>query len=133
MKQSRHFPNQPDSVRAARHFATGALGSASGRVVSAVELMVSELATNCVRHTDAGFDLSVCQSAETIRVEVTDTGAGEPVVRSPALSEPTGRGLQLVQLMSEGWGVTRGPGRTGKTVWFTILAEAGREPARRAS
>ncbi len=124
MKRTRDFPNSPASVTAARHFATQTLATSPRPIVSAVELMVSELATNCVRHADTDFKLSVSATPEQIRVEVSDGGGGHPKVRSPRPTDVSGRGLQLVQLLSEAWGVTRQPGHAGKTVWFTIPAQA---------
>ena len=83
--------------------------------------MVSELATNCIRHTGTEFELSIARSGREIRVEVSDRARGVPTKRSPGLEEPTGRGLQIVELLSEDWGVELAPGG-GKTVWFTVAA-----------
>jgi anti-sigma regulatory factor (Ser/Thr protein kinase) len=119
MSQTRSFANDPGSVSAARHFASQALGGAGSDLLDAIELMVSELATNCVRHTPSGFELTVVERPGEIRVEVTDHGGGEPTMRSPAPDEPTGRGLQIVNLLSEQWGI-RPREMGGKTVWFTV-------------
>jgi anti-sigma regulatory factor (Ser/Thr protein kinase) len=122
MKRTRSFPHNPQSVPAARRFATSALNGATTDTLEAVELMVSELATNCIRHTDSAFDLTVIRAGGDIRVEATDGGGGTPAIRSPKPTDPTGRGLRIVDMLSTGWGVERGGG-PGKTVWFTI-AEA---------
>jgi anti-sigma regulatory factor (Ser/Thr protein kinase) len=131
MRKARRFPGEPPSVPAARRFATQALKGVSGDTLDAVELMVSELATNCVRHASTAFDLTVIKERGTIRVEVTDCAGGTPAMRSPGPEDPTGRGLQIVNMFSERWGVDHGSAK-GKTVWFTISARAS-EPARVAS
>ena len=119
MINTRTFPHEPQSVPAARRFATNALRGASQETLEAVELMVSELATNCIRHTDSGFDLTIIRNGSDIRVEATDHAGGVPTMRSPEPTDPSGRGLKIIDMLSAGWGVQSGaPG--GKTVWFTI-------------
>ena len=128
MTKTRRFPSEPESVPAARRFATDALRGVAADVLDSVELMVSELATNCVRHANTQFDLTVSRQRGTIRVEVTDRAGGTPAMRSPGPDEPTGRGLQIVNMFSESWGVDH-QSSVGKTVWFTIAAGSS-EPAR---
>lgn len=122
MREGRSFEHTPDSVPAARHFAREVVRGATADTVEAIELMVSELATNCVRHTDSGFDLAITLSSEEIRVEVADRGVGEPGMRTPGPSDPSGRGLRIVDMLSSDWGHEKRPGG-GKTVWFTIAPE----------
>src|SRR6201999_2290922 len=86
-------------------------------VVDAAELMASELTSNCVRHAGTAFDVSG-QVREEIRIEVCDTGGGEPRPLSPGPEEPSGRGLMIVKAMSRNWGVE--PAGDGKKVWFTL-------------
>jgi anti-sigma regulatory factor (Ser/Thr protein kinase) len=119
MTSMRTFPHEPQSVPAARRFATSALHGASSETLEAVELMVSELATNCIRHTDSGFDLKITRRGPDIRVEATDHAGGTPTMRSPKPTDPSGRGLKIIDMLSAGWGVDSESG-LGKTVWFTI-------------
>jgi serine/threonine-protein kinase RsbW len=86
-------------------------------------LMVSELATNCIRHTNTAFDITIVRERAEIRIEVTDRAGGTPVMRSPGPSEPTGRGLQIVDMLSKEWGVEQTSRATGKTVWFVVALE----------
>ncbi len=123
MKNTRSFPHDPQSVPAARRFATGVLSDASAETLEAVELMVSELATNCIRHTDSGFDLTIMRSGDDIRVEATDHAGGTPTMRSPKPTDPSGRGLKIIDMLSAGWGVDA-VADDGKTVWFTIIDRA---------
>jgi anti-sigma regulatory factor (Ser/Thr protein kinase) len=118
VRTSRTFPHELVAVREARHFARAAVKGLPGDVVDAVELMVSELATNSVKHATSPFELLIDRGAKQIRVEVTDTGRGEPIARDPAPSDPTGRGLLIVDLMSDEWGVRRKG--EAKTVWFLL-------------
>jgi anti-sigma regulatory factor (Ser/Thr protein kinase) len=123
MKDTRTFPHEPQSVPAARRFATSALRGASADILEAVELMVSELATNCIRHTDSGFDLTIIRNGSDIRVEARDHAGGTPVMRSPKPTDPSGRGLKIIDMLSAGWGVDSAAD-AGKTVWFTISDSA---------
>ena len=123
MTNTRSFPHEPQSVPAARRFATSVLSGSSPETLEAVELMVSELATNCIRHTDSGFDLTISRSGDDIRVEASDHAGGTPTMRSPKPTDPSGRGLKIIDMLSARWGV-RSNGPQGKTVWFTILDQA---------
>jgi anti-sigma regulatory factor (Ser/Thr protein kinase) len=123
VKDSRTFPHEVQSVPAARRFATSVLRDASTEILEAVELMVSELATNCIRHTNSGFDLTIIRSGDKIRVEATDHAGGTPTMRSPEPTDPSGRGLKIIDMLSAGWGVQSESG-AGKTVWFTIADTA---------
>jgi anti-sigma regulatory factor (Ser/Thr protein kinase) len=123
MSRSQTFAHSPASVRLAREFARDALRGSSPDVVETVTLMVSELATNCIRHADGPFDLRVIRGPGEIRIEATDHGPEEPRVRHPLPTDPTGRGLQIVALLSSDWGCRRRAG-SGKTVWFTVADTA---------
>ncbi len=124
MRETRSFSRRPESVAAARRFADEALTGTARDAVDAVQLMVSELATNCIRHTNTAFDITIVRDRREIRIEVTDRAGGTPVMRSPGPSEPTGRGLQIVDMLSKEWGVEQASPATGKTVWFVVAAAA---------
>ena len=128
MRRMRTFPAIPQSVHAARRFATDTLSGSPASTVEAVELMVSELATNCIRHERTSFHITILGSAQEIRVEVTDSGSGTPTMRSPGPDEPSGRGLQIVDMLSDSWGVEP-ENPSGKTVWFTMPAAAAMQAA----
>jgi anti-sigma regulatory factor (Ser/Thr protein kinase) len=119
VRQNRTFENQPASVPAARRFATGALTGASRELTEAVALMVSELATNCVVHTNSDFEITISQTPSEIRVEALDRARGEPRMQSPGPSDPHGRGLRIVDALSSDWGVDLRD-RHRKVVWFTV-------------
>lgn len=128
MSTSQTFAHSPASVRLAREFAREALEGSPPDVVETVTLMVSELATNCIRHTAGPFDLRVRRGPGEIRIEATDRGPGEPRLRSAAPTDPNGRGLQIVDMLAKAWGCERRAG-AGKTVWFTV-ADTTKPPRR---
>jgi hypothetical protein len=106
-------------VTAARRFVRDVLRDQSREVVDAAELMACELATNCVQHARSDFELAI-HSKEQIRVEVRDMNRRRPVLRFPAPEDPSGRGLRIVDAMSDAWGII--PATDGKTVWFALRA-----------
>jgi anti-sigma regulatory factor (Ser/Thr protein kinase) len=118
MNASRTFPNNTDSVTKARRFARSILADSVPQASDAVELMVSELATNCVRHTNSTFALRIDISEQQVRVEMTDHDERKAVRRTPDPLEPSGRGLGIIEALAANWGVTPAP--VGKTVWFTV-------------
>jgi anti-sigma regulatory factor (Ser/Thr protein kinase) len=122
MRRQREFPLAPSSASGARRFVVDALmrlPGATADLADDVGVIVSELATNCIRHARTGFVVTMRDTAGSLRVEVTDSGAGVPALRSPGPLEPTGRGLRLVQALSDQWGLVPAP-TGGKTVWFTV-------------
>jgi anti-sigma regulatory factor (Ser/Thr protein kinase) len=114
---ARRFRCQPEAVTAARRFVREVLSDRPPELVDAAELMASELATNCVRHAHTGFEMTIHSDGQ-IRVEVRDTGEGRPRPLSPTSREISGRGLRIVEAMSDAWGVI--PTSNGKAVWFTL-------------
>ncbi|WP_329117167.1 ATP-binding protein [Streptomyces sp. NBC_01353] len=84
--------------------------------------VVAELAANAVTHGRVpGRDFLLCLLATTatLRIEVTDTrGDLRPTLGRPTDTE-SGRGLLLVEALSDRWGVASGP-VPRKTVWAEI-------------
>ena len=111
------FACRPAAVTAARRLVRSTLDGRDAELVEAAELLISELASNCVRHARTEFEVRICASDE-VRIEVRDLGGGEPRVLSPSPQEPSGRGLRIVEAMSRRWGVR--PEAAGKVVWFTL-------------
>jgi anti-sigma regulatory factor (Ser/Thr protein kinase) len=91
----------------------------------AVQLMVSELATNVVFHAKSQFDVILERvDRNTARVEVRDFGDGVPSF-IPGRTESTGgRGLKIVDLLAQTWGVENRPSGQGKSTWFVVAAGA---------
>lgn len=83
-----------------------------------LSLLVSELVTNAVLHARTNFAVRVTMTATAIRVSVTDGSPNLPERRNYDVLQPTGRGLHLVDSLSDRWGVDLQP--PGKTVWFEL-------------
>jgi anti-sigma regulatory factor (Ser/Thr protein kinase) len=96
------------------------LHGVSSDVSDSVTVIASELAANCVRHAATDFRISIEQLPSQIRIEVHDAGGGQPVLRSPALTDESGRGLQIVKALSSDWGVDARADVPGKTVWAVV-------------
>jgi anti-sigma regulatory factor (Ser/Thr protein kinase) len=126
MMVRRQFHGSPDSIREARRFASESTADLSDNLRDAVALMVSELATNALVHASVGFDVAVDRSGTSLRVTVSDQGDGIPALRAPGSDEPHGRGLRIVEALSQHWGVTDTSGG-GKAVWFEIGLELSSE------
>lgn len=126
---SSSFPGLAGQVSAARRWLERALDAAPASSDAAFTacLLLSELATNSIRHTASGapgglFSVIAVVDADRLRVSVHDQGGpGLPALRgnpaAPAL--PTGgRGLGLVDALATAWDTHAGP--TGRTVWFEL-------------
>jgi len=115
---TRTFPRDVHSIPQARRFARDALTHLGDETLASVELMVSELTTNSIKHARSAFTLTIRVTSTELRVEVQDHGPGRAVLGSPAPTDPSGRGLQIVNTLSSRWGqdVTR----SGKLVWFEL-------------
>ncbi|WP_199829688.1 ATP-binding protein [Streptomyces sp. MMG1121] len=105
-------------------------------VADAAELVVSELASNAVRHARHwGFRLTIRRLAHGgVRVAVTDKSRVLPVIGISCAENVTGRGLALVDAVSQEWGIVRLP--WGKRVWADVatsdvLADFGPAPEMR--
>jgi anti-sigma regulatory factor (Ser/Thr protein kinase) len=119
MTRTLTFPANRQSVTAARRSATEVPVGSPRDLLESVELMGSELATNCVRYVRTTFELMILRTPKEIRIEVTDHGGRTPAILSPGPDDPSGRGLRIVDMLSERWGV-KNKSRSGNTVWFTV-------------
>ncbi|MGX1851406.1 SpoIIE family protein phosphatase [Streptomyces sp. NPDC055299] len=95
-------------------------------LVDTTELLVSELVTNALRHGHGEIRLRLLLD-RTLVCEVWDADLAQPRRRRARDTDEGGRGLQLVGLLSEGWGSRRTP--RGKTVWFELALPDGESPA----
>jgi anti-sigma regulatory factor (Ser/Thr protein kinase) len=121
--ERREFPRSTESVPVARHFVAEMVGDAPPDVVDRVSVIVSELATNAILHAGTDFAVQVEITPERICVEVSDSGGGQPRVRYTSPRSLSGRGLRIVESLSDDWGVTAHPRQRGKTVWFTLARD----------
>jgi anti-sigma regulatory factor (Ser/Thr protein kinase) len=115
-----------DAPRVARRFVTSVLGGwgLTGACVERAQLLVSELVSNAVLHGGGPVRLEVAEldGGSSVRVEVCNRGSGQPRMRHAAPADLSGRGLQLVDELSRGWGSSNLDGET--SVWFEVQADA---------
>ncbi|MBL1100847.1 ATP-binding protein [Streptomyces coffeae] len=109
----------PDAAVRARRVARGFLGKAAlsgaSEMCDAVELVVSELVTNVVRHTDDRVcRVELTDVGDGLEIAVTDSDPRPPRWRSPDLSGGGGFGWPLVHRLADSVRVSSRP--TGKTV-----------------
>ncbi|WP_231133998.1 ATP-binding protein [Motilibacter deserti] len=104
----------------ARSFVTEASCPAHGsHVYDEALLLVSELVANAVRHGAPPITLEVsCDGSMGMLVRVSDGSPAAPVAKQASLEDESGRGVALVDLISDAWGVE--PTSEGKGVWFRI-------------
>ncbi len=117
------FESGPAAAAAARAALRAIEPKIEPEPMNDVRLLVSELVTNSVRHSQGPdssgpVTLEVDVSDEKLRVEVTDRGRGfEPKAREPGQSKASGWGLYLVDHLADRWGVIR---NHITRVWFEI-------------
>ena len=91
------------------------------RVLDEAQLLTTELVTNASAHGCPPVTLRVtCDGTPGMVVSVSDGDPQPPVAREASPDETSGRGVALVDLLSDAWGVE--PGDAGKTVWFHLRA-----------
>jgi anti-sigma regulatory factor (Ser/Thr protein kinase) len=120
------LPDRAEAPAAARKALTalnGSLHLVSEERLRDAQLLVSELVANAVRHgghSGATVHVSVRATARTMRVEVSNRGAGfDPErLRAPSHERGGGWGLAIVAVLAHRWGVERDSPTT--TVWFEI-------------
>jgi anti-sigma regulatory factor (Ser/Thr protein kinase) len=113
------LPSSDSSATTARAFLRAALQTWELDGFGAVtELLTSELVTNVVRHVGSPMTVRAFRQPSRIRVEVDDTSTETPVVQNSGALAERGRGMQLVDSLSEQWGTEVRD--DGKTVWFEI-------------
>ncbi|GIH79683.1 hypothetical protein Plo01_61120 [Planobispora longispora] len=122
------LPPSTESVHSARSFTLGTLtGWKLDDLRENMELVVSELATNAIRH---GLRLAATHSREPVRLSLirrgdmvvcalNDPGAGSPALRDPSPLDVGGLGLHIVESLSVRWGwAPLAP--YGKIVWAVL-------------
>jgi serine/threonine-protein kinase RsbW len=131
---SLNVPHERSGVRQARH-AFAAEMEAAGLPDQARDdamLVLSELVSNAVRHAaplpSGGITVHWSVRSDVVHLDVTDGGARtRPQAGVAALSSFSGRGLDIVRIVSRQWGVTEG--QESVTVWADVGGNA-EAPAR---
>jgi serine phosphatase RsbU (regulator of sigma subunit)/anti-sigma regulatory factor (Ser/Thr protein kinase) len=121
---------EPDRIAEARHQLRNLLHDWQDEdQVDGAVLMLSELLTNVLVHTEADALLVAEIAGEVgerrLHVEVADSSDELPHRRQPGELASSGRGLMLLESLAGAWGVD--PRGGGKCIWFEIL-ESGKTP-----
>jgi anti-sigma regulatory factor (Ser/Thr protein kinase) len=110
-------------VGAARTFVADLLRSwaVPDDLIDTARLLTSELVTNAVIHgqgRDGRFLVEVRSFGCCLGVDVADTSARAPILRTPARDSEMGRGLMLVAELADSWGYYYDGAR--KHVWVHL-------------
>jgi anti-sigma regulatory factor (Ser/Thr protein kinase) len=122
-RRSQLFIPVPEAIGAVRRFVTETLVAWDERMlIGDATLVVSELATNAVRHARSAFRASISRDRSVIRIGVDDTSSDLPKMTDPAPYARGGRGVAIVDRLSTRWGTD--PLADGKTVWSELSRSA---------
>lgn len=118
------FPADTQWISTSRRLVVEAArrGGATPRSAQAVALLTSEAVTNAIKYcgsTGGTIALEVEQRDGRLRVAVSDDNPEHPVVMHPAPTELGRRGVLLIDMLSDAWGVEDHP-QDGKSVWFEV-------------
>lgn len=113
------FSSHPTSASAARRFVRDVLnGWRTTNGEEPVLLCTDELVTNAIVHVASEIEVVVRRLGGGVRVEVHDRSSRPPLRKVVEPDAESGRGLALVEALSDRWGVMAEP--LGKAVWFEV-------------
>ncbi|MDT0443270.1 ATP-binding SpoIIE family protein phosphatase [Streptomyces johnsoniae] len=114
-----HIPDDPTAVAHARELAERQLTSwGLEEATFTMELVVSELVTNAIRHADGPIQLRLIREPAALICEVSDNSSTSPHLRRARVFDESGRGLFIVAHLTARWGTRHG--REGKTIWAEL-------------
>ena len=112
------LPPDTASPSRARRLVEAALSHDPADLVEVVTLLVSEAVTNAVLHAGTEVRVRIGRDGAAVRVEVADASPDEPQLRNPSEEAATGRGMLLIEELSDAWGLQHSD--DGKVVWFEL-------------
>jgi anti-sigma regulatory factor (Ser/Thr protein kinase) len=117
------FEAAPAEVRLLRRSVAAQLAQwGVPHAVEEAELVVTELATNVIKHVGEGASATLILEwdRERLRVEMHDRSSSVPALGAAGCGDECGRGLHLLSALAADWG----PALTavGKSVWCEIAA-----------
>ena len=115
------LPPELRSIRTARRFVGEhcRLAGFSAQRCDDALLLASELVTNAVLHGRSEVCVEVAARGDVLRVSVLDENSRHPARVAEDPNALDGRGLALVEALSERWGVEDRP--LGKAFWFELV------------
>lgn len=125
------LPGVAESAGQARRYVHRLLTSLGHNEVDDIVLLVSEVVSNAVRHSDSRrpggrVTLTLASIGDVLHVEVTDAGSATSSPIEPKDAAPDdagGRGLWLVNELATAWGWHEVP--NGRVVWFQTKRDQG--------
>jgi anti-sigma regulatory factor (Ser/Thr protein kinase) len=129
VEASHSYPVDSETPGRARHFARENIDNVLGHdpraseVVDAATLVVSELVTNAMRAGSSRTELDVKVHQGWVEVSVWDDAPGRPIPVRPSIHDERGRGLRVVDSLSDEWGTS--PSGGGKRVWASLVLPEG--------
>lgn len=122
------FPAEPDSPGRARRLVVDALRrwGRQETLVNDVALVVSELASNAVRHASSAFSVTVRARGGSLHIAVQDGAALETTRSDGGLAPQPLHGLGLIDALATQWGVDGT--HDGKVVWAELPYDASHAP-----
>jgi anti-sigma regulatory factor (Ser/Thr protein kinase) len=119
-----NLSSNPTSARVAREFLKrAACGAHGAAVLDAAILLTSEAVTNAVLYGGPPIVLAVDCTGAQLEVRVCDGSIDMPRPRHPDELATGGRGLMLIDVLSDEWGVDV-TGAATKEVWFHLAAQS---------
>src|SRR3954466_9764227 len=118
---SLQVPPEPSSAAKARRFIAEVCAATQmpSELCETASLLVSELVTNAIIHGKTSATIEVHRPPDTLRVSVRDDSpALPPVGARPTLSAESGRGLTIVSVLADAWGIEKVD--SGKAIWFEL-------------
>jgi anti-sigma regulatory factor (Ser/Thr protein kinase) len=122
-ESSRMFLPAPESVGASRTFVVAALRRLEAdHLAHDAAVIVSELATNAIRHAHSPFRVSVDETAGDVCISVQDVGGGHAALPTIAADDHAldGRGMAIIGALAHRWGSDGLP--DGKVVWAQLAS-----------
>ncbi|MGC0379170.1 SpoIIE family protein phosphatase [Streptomyces sp. SAI-229] len=122
-------PGDPEALAETRRMIRTAVGAwGAGERADEIELVADEMITNVLMHTEGSAVVtlrSLTGSERRVRVEVEDSSSALPRRREAGESGVSGRGLLLIETLTDVWGVEARGG--GKCVWseFVVAEDPG--------
>jgi anti-sigma regulatory factor (Ser/Thr protein kinase) len=95
-------------------------------LVDSVRLVASELATNALLHAQTAFSVTLSASKTEVVLTVRDESQALPERRAAQVLDPTGRGLEIVEIVSREWGIDHDEAGS-KGVWASFAIRKPRE------
>ncbi len=118
------------SVQRSRELVRRALHGLDSDHIETAAVLTDELVTNAVTHGRPPIVLAIHLDRKSVCVAVSDEGPGLPTLHPMVRLADSGRGLLIVDVLSDQWGVDPLP--AGKRVWFRMTAGGAETLAARA-